>query len=244
MASAFGASLDPEKVFVTKIFGVTSFGVRMKKQDLQNERLDEIGLRLLDAARLRRDEIDEVAAAPHLFDAVRKQIDTEKSGREARFRWTAYRPDWRTGLTSVAVAAVLLIGAGVFMFVPEKVPDNVFVQQDLIRPANVIEPPTVRPVNVAATLAAKPHSHEIIPARYAANKKKPQRPQREEMSEFYALTYDDDTNDDLQIVRVELPRTSLLAMGLSSHAENESDKVKADLLIGSDGVTRAVRFAK
>ena len=61
---------------------------------------------------------------------------------------------------------------------------------------------------------------------------------------FYALTYDDDPDNDVRIIRVELPRSSLLAMGLGSHAENESEKVKADLLIGADGVTRAVRFAK
>jgi hypothetical protein len=46
------------------------------------------------------------------------------------------------------------------------------------------------------------------------------------------------------LVRVELPRSSLVAMGVDPPAENDAQKVKTDLLIGSDGVMKAVRFVK
>ena len=68
----------------------------------------------------------------------------------------------------------------------------------------------------------------------------------EEVSEFYPITYTDnqDSNDGGQLVRVELPRSSIAAMGIDPPVENESPKVKTDLLIGSDGVMKAVRFVK
>ena len=69
----------------------------------------------------------------------------------------------------------------------------------------------------------------------------------EEMGEFYPLTYiggPDETEDGGQIVRVELPRSSLFAMGIDVPVENIAPKIKTDLLITADGMMRAVRFVK
>ena len=69
--------------------------------------------------------------------------------------------------------------------------------------------------------------------------------EREEVGEFYALTYaggEDDQDEGGQIVRVTLPRSSLFAMGIDVPVENDTAKIKADLLLGSDGIMRAVRI--
>ena len=50
--------------------------------------------------------------------------------------------------------------------------------------------------------------------------------------------------DDGQIVRVELPRSALQSFGLPVNAERASERVKADVLLGYDGVARAIRFVK
>ncbi|HEV2764988.1 MAG TPA: hypothetical protein VGV38_18540, partial [Pyrinomonadaceae bacterium] len=44
------------------------------------------------------------------------------------------------------------------------------------------------------------------------------------------------------VVRVELPRAALLSFGLPVNAEQTSGRVKADVLIGHDGLARAIRF--
>jgi hypothetical protein len=64
--------------------------------------------------------------------------------------------------------------------------------------------------------------------------------------EFQPVTYTGDPSDIAggRIVRVELSRQALFAMGVNIPLENGVDNVKADLLIGPDGVTRAVRLAK
>lgn len=50
--------------------------------------------------------------------------------------------------------------------------------------------------------------------------------------------------DDGQIVRVELPRSALHSFGLPVNAERAGERVKADVLLGYDGVARAIRFVK
>ncbi|HEX8339075.1 MAG TPA: hypothetical protein VF621_20305, partial [Pyrinomonadaceae bacterium] len=46
------------------------------------------------------------------------------------------------------------------------------------------------------------------------------------------------------LVRVELPRSALASFGLPVNAESQGGRVKADVLVGEDGVARAIRFVR
>jgi hypothetical protein len=46
------------------------------------------------------------------------------------------------------------------------------------------------------------------------------------------------------LVRVELPRSALASFGLPVNAEAQGGRVKADVLMGEDGVARAIRFVR
>jgi hypothetical protein len=46
------------------------------------------------------------------------------------------------------------------------------------------------------------------------------------------------------LVRVELPRSALASFGLPVNAEAPNGRVKADVLLGQDGVARAIRFVR
>jgi len=50
--------------------------------------------------------------------------------------------------------------------------------------------------------------------------------------------------DSMQLVRVELPRSALVSFGLPMNVERADERVKADVLIGNDGVARAIRFVR
>jgi hypothetical protein len=50
--------------------------------------------------------------------------------------------------------------------------------------------------------------------------------------------------ESLQVIRVELPRTALASFGLPMSFERAAEPVKADLVVGSDGLTRAIRFVQ
>ncbi|SPE42177.1 conserved hypothetical protein [Candidatus Sulfopaludibacter sp. SbA3] len=49
-------------------------------------------------------------------------------------------------------------------------------------------------------------------------------------------------DENVNVVRVEVPRSAMLAVGLPVTAEQASDLVEADIKMGSNGLARAVRF--
>lgn len=65
-------------------------------------------------------------------------------------------------------------------------------------------------------------------------------------TDFLPLTYGGNLSqlDDGQVVRVELPRSALQSFGLPLNAERANERVKADVLLGHDGVARAIRFVR
>lgn len=50
--------------------------------------------------------------------------------------------------------------------------------------------------------------------------------------------------ESVHVVRVRLPRSSLAAMGLPMNPDRAGESVTADVLLGEDGVARAIRFVR
>ena len=65
-------------------------------------------------------------------------------------------------------------------------------------------------------------------------------------TDFLPLSYSSSLSqfDEGQVVRVELPRSALQSFGLPVNAERYGERVKADVLLGHDGVARAIRFVR
>jgi hypothetical protein len=51
-----------------------------------------------------------------------------------------------------------------------------------------------------------------------------------------------ESEEDVSLVRVALPRSAMLALGLDVSEDRAGELVEADIMLGSDGVARAVRF--
>jgi len=49
-------------------------------------------------------------------------------------------------------------------------------------------------------------------------------------------------NEDLNLVRVEVPRSAMIALGYSVSEDRASEPVEAEVVLGADGMARAVRF--
>jgi hypothetical protein len=49
-------------------------------------------------------------------------------------------------------------------------------------------------------------------------------------------------NEDLNMVRVEVPRSSMIALGFTVSPDRAAEPVQADVMLGTDGLARAVRF--
>jgi len=65
-------------------------------------------------------------------------------------------------------------------------------------------------------------------------------------TDFLPVNYGGPMNlqDGGQIVRVELPRAALLSFGLPVNMARVDERVKADVVIGADGLARAIRFVQ
>ena len=50
--------------------------------------------------------------------------------------------------------------------------------------------------------------------------------------------------DSGQLMRVELPRSALMSFGLPIDMERANERVKADVVVGQDGLARAIRFVR
>jgi hypothetical protein len=49
-------------------------------------------------------------------------------------------------------------------------------------------------------------------------------------------------NEDVNLVRVEVPRSTMIALGYDVSAERALEPVEAEVVLGADGLARAVRF--
>jgi hypothetical protein len=65
-------------------------------------------------------------------------------------------------------------------------------------------------------------------------------------TDFIPVGYQNAMNlqDGGQIVRVQLPRSALVAFGLPVNMDRYNEKVKADVFFGTDGMPRAIRFVQ
>ena len=65
-------------------------------------------------------------------------------------------------------------------------------------------------------------------------------------SDFIPLTYGGVQNpmESGEVIRLQMPRSALIAFGLPVNVEHADAPVKAELLLGEDGMARAIRFVR
>jgi hypothetical protein len=65
-------------------------------------------------------------------------------------------------------------------------------------------------------------------------------------TDFMPVAYGENPNEleNGRIVRVEMPRSALAQFGLPVNMERANERIKADVLIGDDGMARAIRFVR
>ena len=70
--------------------------------------------------------------------------------------------------------------------------------------------------------------------------------QRESYTEFFPInsTFSRDQLDRGQVIRVQLPRSALFTIGMPVDVNRLDESIKADLVMGEDGIARAVRFVQ
>jgi hypothetical protein len=106
----------------------------------------------------------------------------------------------------------------------------------------IIEHPRI-PVQTARAVepAAPPKAKPVRRTKRVA-KKVPEPPPQEIATEFFALMDAPLPMERGQIVRVVVPAATMRTVGLPITPERWNDRVQADVLVGEEGMARAIRF--
>ena len=158
--------------------------------------------------------------------------------RERHVQVKRHRLAWMARAAAGAAAAIVVLASFWWFRQPE--PPRAVVEKTA---------PAVQPVKVIA-----PVYHEVQkpPAPRHVAQRKAMRPRetavtpeiREMVTDFMPVFYDPAPIEHGRLVRVRLPRVALVSFGLPMNEQLADESVKADVLVGEDGLARAVRFVK
>lgn len=172
------------------------------------------------------------------------RLEEEASREQANPAWRRWfaRPLWQQVAWCAALAVALL--AGLRLRTP--------------RPSNPVRhivqlPPAAAPP-VAKELVAVAPAKPVRPVYHSVRRHAPQAPvssgvvaaAREVVTPFFNLPFSDAALplDQATVIRVELPRSALELAGLPVDEDRRNQRIQADLVLGADGLARAIRFVQ
>jgi hypothetical protein len=91
---------------------------------------------------------------------------------------------------------------------------------------------------------ATPSAPVLTPAKPARQKTVRRKPAQEIMTEFYPLMEDPPPFERGELLRVSVPASAMRGVGLPVSEEHLEDLIQADVLVGQEGLARAIRFVR
>ncbi len=237
------------------------------KNQLSDEQLDALMRTLVNNSAADEALLSDIADSPATWWSVQRQINEQKAAKLSAWPPVGKVLRWFLAGASVAAATVLILS--LFIFRPASNNDKGTVA--IVSPASSVTEPapeTVEPTietkygdikaingNVQAAKSSKdltkPAIHQIAIKTRTIEKKTvvkstviAQANNKEEIkTEFIALSYARDPESG-QIVRVKVPSSMMVSLGLVTSVKAPSEMVDAEVLVGDDGLTRAIRFIR
>lgn len=202
---------------------------------------------LTSSLRLLAEEMESLNAPPEIEQKLREAFRAQKVVRPV---WRRRTPYW----LAAGIAAVLLIAISVIALrsrteTPKQLNAGQ-IEQPQIKEQPIHEQPREEPKLAVDQQQPKQQQIAQTPRRRAPrrvpNNEVANHVNREIATDFMPLGYLNASTlqEGGQIVRVELPRSTLMSFGLPVNMDRYHEKVKADVFIGVDGLAHAIRFVK
>ncbi|HRI02410.1 MAG TPA: hypothetical protein PLL77_01595 [Pyrinomonadaceae bacterium] len=228
---------------------------RFNKKDL-----DAIGKMLFEQSTVSESKIDEIVARPDLFSGVLKRIADDQAKAVAIASKRRFVPQYAAAFASVLIMIAAVFGTYRYVQINYSNDSNEFRAAKTIVQVPVEIPVAARPdfppkeENFGKPSPGRASNSETLaertafrtPARSAGRTRQAGNVDEED-GHFYPVSYNGDLEESAsggRVIRVNMTRSALFAMGVNVPLENGSETVKADLLVGADGVTRAVRVVE
>lgn len=219
----------------------------------QDERLDQVHSELLRAVKVSEDEMAATASSPDLYDGLRLRIAEigERHGRRTSIyeRWSGLfvllveRPS--SLALAAAVAILLLLAASLFVLLPGP-SSTEQIAQPATQPTTQFSPPEVA---IQPEQRDEPRSSQPALDKSRRTSRRRQHVESrpiEVATDFLPLTFVDDSRaqESGHVVRVKVLRSALIAFGVPMNMERAGELITADVVIGNDGLARAIRFVQ
>jgi hypothetical protein len=225
----------------------------MKPRDT-SDKFDEIMKMLLDEASADDSYINDIADTPALWWNVRRNISKDPS--PAMNGLPFFARVGRLLAFAVPAAAAVLVFASVFIYRPDgQLLDRAAALATTSRTVMNVDPGTDKLKQTNAVRSANVENNIVSPSRVKfkaasttavrpvkARFTKP-RQQDEIKSDFIALSYTNEAQSG-QYIRVKVPSSMMVSLGLVSTVEKPAMLVDAEVIVGDDGLTRAIRFIR
>lgn len=208
-----------------------------------------------------------------LLSAFRQRRDMS-SAPALTFAPTRVMPRWMPWSIAAAAALIVVAALAVSRLLPISSSESVSQEARVNQPARVPSPSSSTqeetvPDQQKSSVRENPNQESVSEMKPAYAQYRPRSPlrsvgsngggihrdinygsttsAREELTtDFLPLTYGSDLAqlEEGQVIRVELPRSALQSLGLPMNVERAGDRIKADVLLGNDGIARAIRFVR
>jgi len=219
----------------------------MRNKYLKRADVRRITGHLLRGAEIPDLKVEEMVNASDLFVRILTDVRHQRQAARSFEKVHATSFKWHHGFASAsAVSALLVVAVGAWALVNLRSDTDIAnipeVGPSFVKPALLEDISNSSGIPVVAAINRKPQK---VISKKATKPVIVQTTSEDEPFQRIALTGDSPqfTESD-RIIRVELPRTSLFAMGVNVAVENEGDRVKAELLLSQDGIMKGVRLAR
>jgi hypothetical protein len=234
-----------------------------------DEQIDLIAKNLVDSFVLDSEKLDEIADSPVLWRNIKREINCQKPVQTKGWMEVWYRQIFAF---SAFAALAIGFGIGlIWLLNSDKTTDFVKVETPITETPKVIESkvgevdaaPIIEQkskVSIQRKVAAKAKNEaaqivqtktvtpKVITAKQVKTAPK-QTPKSVEIkseieevkTEFISLSYLP-TPESGQIVRVKVPRAMMVSLGVSNNVSKNAEMVSAEVILGDDGSSRAIRF--
>jgi hypothetical protein len=228
----------------------------MKQGRLTNKELDELGKQLFIAAEPDEREIERLISNPRLYDGVLAKIAAAGEPVREPARRFALKPVAAMAMTLALLSIPLLallksfddggqnVKASYLRAIARtsQMPtfEKPFSPVPVGPPEDPVDDERPRPMKAVMTDTVERDRPRRLPIPRAKHQPEPE-------PVFHPIGLAERAEDaaiDGRVVRVEMPRSALFALGVDLPLENGTRAVKADLLVGADGIPRGIRLVE
>lgn len=234
-------------------------------KNFSDEQLDQILRKAVKDSLPDEDTLNEIADSPRLWWNVKSSIERENASRGK-----GWIPTWVDWQIVVFASVILAFCAGLFLFLnspkndliaEQKTPEKISVEipKPIEKPFivdSLSEIPKVDktekklvhaksstknlPKNkVRSDISNKPQIAKNAPKKLSKAVEKSE----ELKTDFIALAYSP-APESGQILKVKVPRSMMVSLGVINKTENGTELVNAEVLVGNDGSAHAIRFTR